>query len=60
MPEATVTPPGIAVQAETVETLKTVHCLLPDLLYLVVVELQPLQLRYIVKRPRRDLLYLTA
>ena len=58
--EATVTSPGIAVKTQTVKPLQTVHRLLPDLLDLVVVELQPLQLGYIVKCPRRDLLYLTA
>ena len=55
-----VTAPGISVEAEAVEALHALHCLLSDLLYLVVVELQPLQLGYIVKCPRRDLLYLTA
>ena len=55
-----VTAPRISVEAEAVEALHALHCLLSDLLYLVVVELQPLQLCNVVKCPGGDLLNLTT
>ena len=58
--EVAVTPPGVPVQAEAVQTLHAVHSLPTDLLQLVVVEVESLELSYVVKCSGRNLLDLTT
>ena len=60
MGEVTVTPPGVTVEAQAVQTLHAVHSLLPDLLQLVVVKVESLELGNVVKCSGRNLLYLTS